>query len=603
MRAAPDAGRATASIACDPVTSLRPSIAALVALMLLATACGSGRDDATASRRSADRDDAEVQSESTPDTPGSLSWGSCDAAAAQTAGLDCAVLEVPVDPEDPDGATTELALARVASTGTPDERIGSLVINPGGPGGSGIEFLASAAMVFPEDLTDHFDLVSFDPRGVGESSPVRCLDDDAKDRQLAGDLSPDTPEEIQRAIDDQAEFLAGCQANSPEMLRHMSTADVAADLDRIREAVGDDQLNYLGYSYGTEIGAAYATLFPENARALVLDGAVSTEASADEQTLTQVLGFERTYAAFVQACDEDPECPLGPDAAATIASTRAALEQSPATVQTRSGNRLLTVDLFDIGLATALYDTALWPTTTQAIADVRSSGGPVLLSLVDRQLGRQPDGSYDNSSDAQSMVSCADAEERPTVEEGIATAQRIAGEAPTFGPALGWSSLSCIGWPLAANPMPELTGAGAPPILVIGTIGDPATPYEWAEQMAASLESGVLLTYEGDGHTAFLRGGECIETAVVDYLVDLDVPDEGTSCPEVEGGGTGSIRDQLVSELVKAGLDQSLAECVIDGVIAKVGSSELDRMVLDQDMGELGPLIQAQTINCASKGD
>ncbi|MHB1139605.1 MAG: alpha/beta hydrolase, partial [Microthrixaceae bacterium] len=302
---------------------------------------------------------------------------------------------------------------------------------------------------------------------------------------------------------------------------------------------------------------------------------------------------------FVAACNADPACPLAPDAAASVAAVRAELDATPLQVSTRSGSRTLGVDLFDLGLATALYDTMLWPTTAQAIADLRTTGGSVILSLVDRQIGREPDGSFDNSSDAQTMVACADTPDRPTVDEGIATAERIAAAAPTFGPALGWGALLCVGWPAAANPLPQVTGAGAPPIVVIGTIGDPATPYEWAEQLTAALESGVLLTYEGDGHTAFLRGGACIEDAVVDYFVELTVPTGGTSCPVAESSA-GSIRDQLVTELVNAGLGRTLAECVIDGVIAEVGASELDRMVLDEDMNRLGPLIQAQTINCAS---
>ena len=185
------------------------------------------------------------------------------------ADLECGTLEVPLDPADPSSETIEIAVARAESTGDERERIGSIVLNPGGPGGSGIEFLANAASAFPEELTDRFDLVSFDPRGVGESTPVRCIDDATKDDQLSGDLSPDTPEEQDRALDDQEEFLDGCRENSADLLEHMSTADVAADLDELREALGEDRLTYLGYSYGTSIGAVYATLFPDNVRALI----------------------------------------------------------------------------------------------------------------------------------------------------------------------------------------------------------------------------------------------------------------------------------------------------------------------------------------------
>jgi pimeloyl-ACP methyl ester carboxylesterase len=546
-------------------------------------------------------------SESTTTTtagdPASLSWGDCDEDMAAAAGLECASLQVPLDPADPSGETIEIALARPPSTGSADDRIGSLVINPGGPGGSGIDFLAGSAAAFPKSLTRHFELVAFDPRGVGASTPVRCVDDATKDAQLEGDLSPDTPQELDRAVADQAEFLAGWQRHASKLLAHMCTGDVAADLDRIRIAVGDEQLTYLGYSYGTEIGAVYATLYPSNSRALVLDGSVSPSATSEEQTLAQAQGFEHTLANFVTACNADASCALGPDAASAIASTRASLEADPVQVSTDTGTRTLGIDQFDIGLASALYDTTLWGTAAQAIKDVRTSGVAVILSLVDQQVGRQPDGTYDNSSDVQTMVNCSDTTERPTVAQAQEAAARIIAAVPTFGPALGWSELGCIGWPQAANPVPPLTGAGAPTVLVVGTLGDPATPYQWAQQMATTLEDAVLLTYEGDGHTAFLHGGPCIDDAEVDYLVDLEVPAEGTSCPaQSSASGFGGLRDEVVDELVRGGLPKALAECVIDGVIDAVGSSEFDRMVLEQDTASLQRLVQAQTLGCASAG-
>ena len=587
--------------------TLRLPIAALVVLLSCA-GCSSGSEgsSATASKRSEERPqqpDAPAPAQSGDAGEGAIEWSPCEDDMAAQAGLECATLDVPLDPSTPEGSTIELALARQPSTGPEQDRVGSLIVNPGGPGGSGIEFLASAATAFPTDLTDQFDLVTFDPRGVAASSPVRCLDDATKDRQLAGDLSPDTAEELDRAVADRKEFLAGCEANSSEMIRHMSTADVAADLDRIREAVGDDELTYLGFSYGTEIGAAYATLFPDTTRALVLDGSVSPTATSEEEATTQALGFERTLANFVTACDADSGCALGPDAASVIAATRASLAAEPVVVSTDSGERTMGADLFDFGLATALYDTSVWGTAAEAIRDIRSGGGALMFSLVDRQLGRQPDGTFDNSSDSQSMVSCADETERPTAEEGAAAAQRIQAVAPTFGPALGWSTLGCLGWPQALNPLPKLTGAGAPTVLVIGTLGDPATPYEWAEQMSESLEDAVLLTYEGDGHTAFLRAGPCIDDAVVAYLVDLDLPDGGARCPATsEDVSFGGLRDEIVSQLVDGGLPKALAECVIDGVIEQAGSAEFNRMVLEQDSEALTRLVTAQTLGCASAG-
>ena len=585
--------------------TLRLPIAALLVL-LSATACSTAADDAsTASRQSAERSEQadSAGGRTGPSTDGRIAWSTCTDDVADTAGLECATLDVPIDPSEPTGDMTELALARQPSTGPAADRIGSLIVNPGGPGGSGIEFLASAVTVFPTELTDRFDLVTFDPRGVASSSPVRCIDDETKDAQLEGDLSPDTAEEVDRAVADQAAYLKGCETNAADLLEHMSTADVAADLDQIREAVGDEKLTYLGFSYGTEIGAAYATLYPENSRALVLDGSVSPSATSEEEATAQALGFERTLANFVAACNADPDCALGPDAAGAIAATRASLGTEPVQVATTSGTRTLGVDLFDIGLATALYDTSVWGTAAEAIRDIRTGGGSLMLSLVDRQLGRQPDGTFDNSSDAQTMVSCADQTERPSVDEGAAAAQRIAAAAPTFGTALGWSTLGCLGWPLAANPLPEPTGRGAPTVLVVGTLGDPATPYEWSQQMAEALDDAVLLTYEGDGHTAFLRAGPCVDDAVVTYLVDLEVPAAGTSCPAAaDSVSFGGLRDEIVSQLVESGLPESLAECVIDGVIEDTGVAEFNRMVLEQDSEALTRLVTAQTLGCASVG-
>ncbi len=593
-------GSAPPSVACPLVTRTR-MLPATVALALLAMVGCSGSDGAaTASLRSEPRS---ADAPTTANGDGTIAWSTCTDDLASLAGLDCGGLQVPLDPTDPNGDTIELAVARSSATGSPDERIGSLVLNPGGPGGSGIEFLANAAAAFPESLTDRFDLVSFDPRGVAESSPVRCIDDETKDAQLTGDLSPDTPDEVARAIEDQREFLKGCESNSEKLLTHMSTADVAADLDELRQALGDEQLTYLGYSYGTEIGAVYATLFPESTRALVLDGSVSPDADDESQTLAQAQGFERTFANFVAACDADQQCALAPDALARIDAVRAQLAAEPLVVDTAEGDRTMGVDLFDLAVATALYDTGLWGTLAGAIDGIDDGGGATLLSLVDRQIGRQPDGSYDNSTDAQTMVSCADTPERPTVDEAEAAAERIIVSAPRFGPAIAWSTLGCLDWPLAANPVPELTGAGAPPVLVVGTVGDPATPYEWSVRMSEVLESATLLTYEGDGHTAFLRGGPCIETAVVDYLVDLQVPAADTRCP-AQGADDGfqSIRDEVVSQFVEAGLPEPIAECVVDGILDEIGEDELNRIILSGDPTELTRLVTAQSIRCATAG-
>ncbi|MCO5318562.1 MAG: alpha/beta hydrolase [Microthrixaceae bacterium] len=582
-------------------TTNRPHLrfAALVAaLLMVAAACTTG--EVIADAPSNERGEAPL---SRTEDPGELDWGGCQQELAAMARLECATLAVPMDRADESSRNIELELARSPATGDPDERIGSLLFNPGGPGGSGIEFLANAAFLVPDELQERFDLVSWDPRGVGESTPVRCLTDEQKDAHIEGDLSPDDDEELQRAIDNQAEFLEGCLTNHPDLIQHMSTADVAGDLEEIREALGDDQLNYVGFSYGTAIGATYATMFPDKVRAMVLDGAVAPGADDLDQTVAQMEGFERTYLSFVAECDSDPDCALHGDTAGRVEEVRTSLDTDPIEVRTTSGTRELTRDLFDTGLLTALYDPATWGLAADAIADLESGGGATMLTFADQQVGRNPDGTWNNSGDAQAMVSCADTEVRPTLEEAEAQIPEVAESVPTFGEAAMTAPLSCVDWPLAANPVPEWTAAGAPPILVVGTVGDPATPYEWAEQMTAALEGSVLLTYEGDGHTAFMRGAPCIDDAVVAYLVDLEVPAAGTSCEAVESdSGLGGIEDLLLEQFSQAGIPQSLAECITGRLRDELGDADLGELLLGGDPNALNELVTDITLECMAEG-
>ncbi len=578
------------------------SLTVVVACALALAAC-SGSSSATTQKQSNNRPESNGGADAPASTAGTLNWTKCKTKAAAMAGLDCATLEVPIDPKDPKGATTTIALARSASTGKADERIGSLVINPGGPGGSGIEFLSNAASMFPKDLTNRFDLVSFDPRGVGESDPVRCLDDHQKDEQLQRDLSPDDDAERAQLEADQVTLRKGCESRNPALITHMSTADVAADLDQVRQALGDQKLNDLGYSYGTAIGATYAAMFPATIRAMVLDGSVSPSATAADEAMAQAMGFEHTLKNFIAACNADSSCALAPDTAAGIDAARASLQKEPVTVTTSSGERTLTADLFDYGLATALYDTSTWAPTAQAIKNIRTSGAKTILSLVDRQTGRQTNGTYDNSSDAQVMVNCSDQQDRPTEADARAESAKIIAAAPTRGPILGSGLTGCNDWPTPSEPTPKPSAKGAPPILVIGTVGDPATPYEWAQQMSAALTGSVLLTYEGDGHTAFLRGGKCIEDAVVNYFVDLTLPDPGTRCPaESAGDDFSGVKGQLIKQLVDSGVDEKTANCIVDVMIKRVGESEFDDLVLQNDADQITKLAQATALECMTSG-
>lgn len=600
------------SVPNPPVaTRPRPLSSVLAVLMavlaLLAGACKTGSEP-VATARSNSRDDRSATEDPGATARGELDWGTCTQELAPLAGLECSTLAVPIDRNDERSGTIDLALARVTATGDSQERIGSLLFNPGGPGGSGIEFLASAAVMVPDELKERFDLVSWDPRGVGESSPVRCLTDDQKEAQIEGDLSPDDEAELDRAIEDQREILEGCENNSADLVEHMSTADVAGDMEEIRRVLGDEKLNYVGFSYGTAIGATYATMFPERIRAMVLDGSVSPTATDLQQTISQAQGFERTYLNFIATCDADPGCALSGRTAQTVEEVRGRLDTDPMTVDTPSGERKLTRDLFDIGLATGLYDDSIWGPLARAIDSIDSgdsSGGELVFTLVDRQLGRNPDGSWDNSSDAQTLVNCADADVRPSQQEAIEAMDEVAESAPTFGEVLKTAPLGCLDWPEPANPVPEWSASGAPPILVVGTLGDPATPYEWSEQMNQALAGSVLLTYEGDGHTAFLRGGPCVDDAVVAYLVNLELPETGTRCPaneQASGTGIGDLRDQLVEELVGAGLPESVATCIADSLEEDLGPDGLEDLLLSGDPDELTSKITDITLECMSGG-
>ncbi|MFM7068504.1 MAG: alpha/beta hydrolase [Actinomycetes bacterium] len=572
-----------------------------LAVTVVAAGCGGSSNGASSSGQTSNRRPTATTTESSAASP--LSWGRCADEMAASAGLRCATLVVPVDPDTPKSGTVRIALARRAASGSRTQRIGSLVMNPGGPGGSGIEFLAGIASQMPEQLQQRFDLVSFDPRGVGASSPVRCLTDAEKRRQFTGDLSPDTPQEVQRALDDQREFRSGCTRRSPQLLRHMSTADVANDLDRIRAALGDDRLTFLGLSYGTSIAATYATMFPERVRALILDGSISPNASDATAAAAQLRGFERTLERFVAACNTSKQCPLAPNASAAIAAARASVAANPVVVTSEGGPRTLGPDQFDLGLATALYATATWGVAANAVRTVRDAGARVLLTLGDQQTGRKADGTFDNSADAQTMVSCADSPERPSAAEATAAAQRMAAATPGFGTSLGWSLLSCVDWPRPTNPNPVPRAPDAPKLLVIGTLGDPATPYEWAQQMTEALGNATLLTYEGDGHTAFFKGSDCIDAATAAYLIDLRVPAAGTRCTAVPDAATfGGLQQELADQLQKAGVPEQVANCVVDNLVEQLGEGRLDQLVLDENIDELSKYITAATLDCATGG-
>lgn len=452
-----------------------------------------------------------------------LDWFGC------VDGFECATLQVPLDHDDPGGARIRLSVIRLPAT---RDRIGSLLINPGGPGGSGISYARAAPVMLSAEVRERFDIIGFDPRGVGESTPVKCLSDERLDAFLAIDTTPDSADE-QRAYDQVSrEFAEGCRARSAALLPHVSTTDAARDMDLLRQALGDPQLTYLGKSYGTLLGARYAELFPGKVRAMVLDGALDPAISRVQLNEDQAKGFETAFRTYAAACVKKSSCPFHsktPEGAQQELSDL--LRRTDTKPLTSESGRQVTEALATLGAVTPLYDQASWPTLTEAFREAQNGDGTLLLSNADHLIGRQPDGTYTNQTEASMAVNCTDSPYPTELPQFADAATKAAKLAPRFGPYIMWSSLPCAYWPARpTQPAAPLHAKGAAPILVLGTTRDPATPYPWAESLAAQLESGILLTYDGDGHTAYTSGSTCVDDHVDRYLISLTAPREGIRC-------------------------------------------------------------------------
>jgi pimeloyl-ACP methyl ester carboxylesterase len=451
-------------------------------------------------------------------------WVSCD-----DSGKTCADIWVPLDYGDPNGTAITIK-AKMDPAGAADAQVGSLFINPGGPGGSGIDYLDQVKL--GSAVTAVYDVIGFDPRGVATSTPVDCITDAELDALVAADPSPDTPQEIAAMEDLWANFTAGCRERSGPLLRHVSTVEVARDLDVMRSVVGDRQLFYFGGSYGTYIGATYAGLFPERVGRMVLDGAVDPLAKPQRSHIGQAVGFETALMEYLSFCVESGSCPLGDD----VETARDAmidllhdLDSNP--LPTASG-RELTEGLGFLGVVLPLYSRTTWPYLTQGLEYAINGRGDVLLALADTYAERSSDGTYaTNSLEVQSAVNCLDHPERASLAQIQASSARFSRLAPVFGPVATWFAYGCSNWPVSrSEPLPDFSAKGAAPIVVVGTTRDPATPYQQAVKLADVLESGVLLTRDGDGHGAYGAGNTCIDDAIDAYLADDVVPDDGTRC-------------------------------------------------------------------------
>ncbi|MCU1498048.1 MAG: proteinase [Acidimicrobiales bacterium] len=505
---------------------VRAAISYVLAVAMLATACSARGESAggpsTATPGSSTTSGGGPSSSTTPGstTPGTpeLAWSTCDG------GFECAALDVPVDYDEPGGETLTLALVRRPAL-DPGRRIGSLLVNPGGPGGSAVDFVEGVPL--PSDVGQRFDIVGFDPRGVGRSDPLDCR----THLQAIYQADPTMEDQADRDtyVKTSERFVDECAARYRDILPFLGTVNVARDMDEIRKALGEDQLSFLGYSYGTSIGQQYAKAFPTRVRAMVIDGVVDSSVTGLEAAAGQAQGFTRALDNFIASC-EAGGCGLDEPAGDLIDDVIAASERAPITAP--SSDRPATPGVVALALGQALYSETLWPSLAQALLAAKGGNGDGLVDLADQYLHRNADGSYDNGFEIYFAVSCLDSPWPKDPAAVFAEAERVGARYPRIGEALVNDYVRCALWPGRPQPVTPLTAAvkGLPPTVVISTTGDPATPYENGVAVAEQIPGAVLITNEGEGHTVFAQGKACVDDAVTAYLVDLVPPTDGLVC-------------------------------------------------------------------------
>ncbi|MEI7034544.1 alpha/beta hydrolase [Streptomyces pratensis] len=524
-------------------TSPAPRTAAVaVAVLLPLAACSDESGDGPSTPTGAST--ASPTSTASELTSQQLDWSPCPAPnTAQGGGpspsplpggtvWECSFMDVPLDYAEPDGPTIELALVR-AEAKDQKRRIGSLVFNFGGPGASGVATLPAFGTEY-DSLRTRYDLVSFDPRGVGRSEGVECADDAELDAYYQQDSTPDDAAEEKQFMREQKDLIAGCEENSGPELPFVGTTNAARDMDLMRTVLGDDRLHYFGISYGTELGGVYAHLFPDKVGRAVFDAVVDPTKDAEQSSLGQARGFQLALDNFAEDCAERDDCALSgatpQEVEQGIADLLASLEKKPIE---GLGGRQLTQTQATTGIASALYSQETWPLLEQGLDEAEGGNGGLLLALADSLNGRSEDGQYDNSGAANLAINCADSKQRFTLEQTKAALPAFRKASPLFGDYLGWGLMGCTGWPVAgAWETPDVSAPGSAPILVIGNTGDPATPYAGARAMARELGTGVgvELTYNGEGHGAYNSKDACVQRVVDGYLLDGDVPESGTVC-------------------------------------------------------------------------
>ena len=454
-----------------------------------------------------------------------IEWRNCGNA-------DCTTFEVPRDYSDPGGATISLSMTRVRAIG---ESIGSLFVNPGGPGGSAVEYAKAADFIVTDQVREVFDVVGVDPRGVGLSEPIKCLTDEQKDLFIGGEVTPDTSLEEQRLILDSEVVGSACEAKDNPLIAHMSTVEVAKDMDIARALVGDPVMNMVGKSYGTAIAAIYSQIFPERVGRMVLDGVLPTYLDQFQVTREQANEFEVLFRYFVEDCLSQSDCPLTRSVDQGVQQVQdflLALDSQP--LVGRAG-RELTEGLAAYSILTYLYFPAsdfaqLRPALSAAMTEADPNP---LLELLDRRMNRTPDGRYtDNSTDAFYAVSCLDLPVNASVDQIRQFVSELSVSAPMFGEALAWGALTCRTWPYQAAAAQDITEGLAPPVMIVATEFDPATPARWGFDLAERLGNAEVVEWQGGyNHTGYFEGSSCVTDRVDSYLIEGTIsPGTTTTC-------------------------------------------------------------------------
>jgi pimeloyl-ACP methyl ester carboxylesterase len=495
--------------------TFRP-LAFAVTLALTITACGSSSSSTDTTVPSLDN--------TTEFVVNPIEWTACD--GSTNTEVECGNIEVPFDYADPDQGSFVLYVKK-HNAASPADRIGSMMVNPGGPGFGGSSLADDAEYYFSQDLIDRFDIIAWDPRGTGESTPaVNCVD--TFDEYFGLDSPPETPAEKQALIDASQAFNDKCAENSGTILPFISTKASAQDINSLRLALGEEKVSFFGFSYGSELGTTWATMFPETVRAIVVDGAVDPTASSIQEGMAQAKGFEGQLATFLKQCSERTTCEFHNNGDAEAAFDQLVLDIDAKPLDVSKDRTPVTQGVLFTAVAQAMYSDYYWPQLSEALSAAQGGDGKGILQLYDDYYQRKEDGTYGNELEAFLAISCLDDPGATSTEEVDSHIEDFIAAAPRLGGNFAYG-YSCALWPVKQAAKVNITGKGAGPIVVVGTTGDAATPLSSTRKMAQGIEQGILIVVDANQHTGY-GANSCVVKAVDEYLIKLTVPANETTC-------------------------------------------------------------------------